>query len=110
MIINIFFDPQYQITNFCLVSTAHDLYSYPRCQKLHEEGDYCRPDGPMITNGSRTYPDESEIMLDEVFVLFCPCAPGLICDRDERVCRNPQDMKDFNYLDENKSYSNKRDD
>ncbi|OXU22770.1 hypothetical protein TSAR_016792 [Trichomalopsis sarcophagae] len=97
----------------CCTISATERYSYPRCQKLHEVGDYCRAEGPLLTNDNVTYPDGSkstDVHLEDVYLLFCPCAPGLVCDSDERICRQPSDMKDFNYLKEQETGSNKSDD
>ncbi|KAL7290057.1 hypothetical protein TKK_0015786 [Trichogramma kaykai] len=82
----------------CTIS--HERYSYPRCQKFQDLGDFCRPGGPLTTSGDRYYPDGTSIQLDEIYMQFCPCGPGLLCDRGEQVCR---DASDFNSVQLNQS-------
>ncbi|XP_058795331.1 astakine-like [Phymastichus coffea] len=78
---------------------AYERYSYPHCQQLQEEGDFCRPNGPLLTNGTRSYPDELQIELSDVYLMFCPCASGLACDPVSAECR---DERDLNLLEDNK--------
>lgn len=61
---------------------------------MQAAGDFCRPGGPLITNGTRSYPDGLGIELGNVYLMFCPCAPGLACDPslDVAECRDPREL------------------
>ncbi|KAJ8667814.1 hypothetical protein QAD02_009477 [Eretmocerus hayati] len=69
----------------CMIN--HERYSYPQCTPLRQQGDVCRPGGPLITNGSRYYPDFTEIVLGNIYLQLCPCANGLTCERRDPYCR-----------------------
>jgi hypothetical protein len=81
-----------------LVSTGFQRYSIPNCEPLLKDGESCKPGEPFITNGTRGFPDGTTMELEDVYMMFCPCAIGLACDREAFVCRDASEMKDFNHL------------
>lgn len=59
----------------CVV--AMERYSTPRCQKLSQQGEYCRPRN-SAQNTSLNYPNGIVDLLN-LYTVFCPCDAGLIC-------------------------------
>lgn len=64
-------------------------YSVPRCEKLGQIGDTCRPYG-LPGNYTLWYPHTSEVQENhDTYTLLCPCDSGLRCSRAQ--CQPNQD-------------------
>ncbi|XP_043517845.1 astakine-like isoform X2 [Frieseomelitta varia] len=73
-------------------------YSIPQCRPMQEEGDTCRPASASTINMTVGYPDGSELTLNNVHYILCPCADELSCDVKEGVCREISKKRDTNRL------------
>ena len=65
---------------------------------MQEEGDICRPASASTINMTVGYPDGSELTLNNVHYILCPCTDGLSCDVKEGVCREIGKKRDTNRL------------
>ncbi|XP_076364341.1 astakine-like [Tachypleus tridentatus] len=52
-------------------------YSFPRCEKLGQKDDYCRPSN-LPENKTLSYPN-GDVDYFNIYTLFCPCDTGFVC-------------------------------
>lgn len=62
-------------------------YSIPQCKSMQKKGEICRPGNVSTLNVTVGYPDGTELKLEDVHYIFCPCVDGLLCDAKEGVCK-----------------------
>lgn len=65
-------------------------YSMPRCEKVGQIGDTCRPYNPP-ENRTVWYGPRLEQQNHNTYVLFCPCANGLQCTAAQCQPATPHD-------------------
>ncbi|XP_013775587.1 astakine-like [Limulus polyphemus] len=75
----------------CVV--AMERFSTPRCQKLSQQGEYCRPRNSAL-NTSLSYPN-GILDVTNLYTVLCPCDVGLICE--QAMCQ-PNTFLQSNHL------------
>lgn len=59
-----------------------ERYSVPQCKKKGVEGDWCRASA-VPEDRELYYPTREVLVVREGYTLFCPCAGGFSCSKNQ---------------------------
>lgn len=81
-------------------------YSIPQCQKKIQLYEACRPASDEPLNTTVTYLDGNMVSLQNVHLVMCPCADGLVCDPRSGRCEDfdshgsPNEIQEGKYIED----------
>uniref|UniRef100_A0A1B6GF38 Prokineticin domain-containing protein n=1 Tax=Cuerna arida TaxID=1464854 RepID=A0A1B6GF38_9HEMI len=70
-------------------------FSIPSCKSLEAVGDFCYPgaDGEPF-NSTLEYPNGSKLNVTNIYLMFCPCEFGLVCNARTYRCEVNSSLED----------------
>uniref|UniRef100_A0A1B6JDL0 Prokineticin domain-containing protein n=1 Tax=Homalodisca liturata TaxID=320908 RepID=A0A1B6JDL0_9HEMI len=70
-------------------------FSLPMCKRLGAVGDFCYPgaNGEPF-NSTLEYPNGSKVDVTNIYLLFCPCEIGLVCNSPNNLCEVNSSLED----------------